>query len=419
MRTPSLQKVFLFTFLFVLLIGCTEEESKTYLLPYLNTDEISQISYSSASCGGYIFSDRGLPVTARGICWSLHTSPTISDSLTLDGSGTGGFLSQLRNLIPDTTYFVRAYATNSDGTGYGEEQTFHTMKTSIPVLTTRATPTSNTSLLLGGSISLSGGSKITAKGVYWSESPNPTASNHVIDLSSGEFLTTMSGLISGVSYYFKAYATNTSGTAYGKETKVTMPISDVEGHIYHLVSIGTQTWMVENLRTSKFRDSVSIANKDYENFMNSMTPAWCDFTKNAGLGAKYGHLYNWYAVNDSLHILAPDGWHVATDEEWTTLTDYLGGPDVAGGKLKEAGTGNWNSPNTGATNSSGFTALPGGWTYYLFFNMNTDAVWWTYTGVSEFSAEAWNRSVYYNSISIFRESVSKNFGLSVRCVRDK
>jgi uncharacterized protein (TIGR02145 family) len=134
--------------------------------------------------------------------------------------------------------------------------------------------------------------------------------------------------------------------------------------------------------------------------------------------ATYGYLYNWYAVDDSRNI-APEGWHVPTDDEWQILVDYLGGSSVAGGKMKETGTEHWNSPNTGATNESGFSALPGGYRDYSngdYTNMGYYGYFWSSTEYSSY--RAWNRILYYDNSDVYRHSSYKQNGFSVRCVRD-
>ena len=142
------------------------------------------------------------------------------------------------------------------------------------------------------------------------------------------------------------------------------PMVDIDGNIYPVVKIGTQIWTTKNLATTKYRDGTSISGPTYSGAAWALaTEAYCWYSDNyATYGTVYGALYNWYAVSDAKNI-APLGWHVATDAEWTTLTTYLGGESVAGGKLKEAGTSHWNTPNTEATNETGFTSLPGGYRY--------------------------------------------------------
>jgi uncharacterized protein (TIGR02145 family) len=202
-------------------------------------------------------------------------------------------------------------------------------------------------------------------------------------------------------------------------------VTDIDGNIYHTVAIGSQTWMVENLKTTKYNDGTSIPNvTDSTAWKALSTPGVCTYnnTSNADTINTYGRLYNWYTVNTGK--LCPAGWHVPTDAEWTTLTDYLGGESVAGGKLKEIGTTHWQSPNTGATNETGFTALPGG--YRFDFNVSFDRIgiygyWWSSTEVvpnADIVVSAWYRFMYYYISNVFRGNYGKSNGSSVRCLRD-
>jgi len=205
-----------------------------------------------------------------------------------------------------------------------------------------------------------------------------------------------------------------SGVTYGTMT-------DQDGNVYKTVAIGTQTWMAENLRTTKYNDGTAIPNVTSASEWEGLTTgAYCNYnnTTSNDTIATYGRLYNWYAVNTGK--LCPTGWHVPTDAEWSTLTNYLGGEDAAGGKLKETGTTHWLSPNTGATNETGFTALPGGIHDRLgsFYHVGYYGYWWSATenGV----ASAWVRDMEYNNSirSIRRGYNYKEVGYSVRCVRD-
>jgi uncharacterized protein (TIGR02145 family) len=192
-------------------------------------------------------------------------------------------------------------------------------------------------------------------------------------------------------------------------------VKDVEGNVYTTVTIGTQTWMVENLKTTKYRNGDPIPNiTDNNQWSNLSSGAYCD---NDNGSSPYGKLYNWFAVKDSRNI-APTGWHVPSDAEWTILTSYLGGEEVAGGKLKEAGTTHWLSPNTGATNESGFTGLPGGFrnTSGDFDYFGHGGFWWS---SSEYSTtSAWDRDLNSNEAYVYRDDGSKEYGFSVRCLRD-
>jgi uncharacterized protein (TIGR02145 family) len=199
-------------------------------------------------------------------------------------------------------------------------------------------------------------------------------------------------------------------------------ISDNDGNTYKTVYIGTQQWMAENLKTAKYNDGAGIPNvTDNTQWQNNITGAWSYYNNDAANNAKYGKLYNWYAVNPTTNgnkNVCPTGWHLPTDAEWTVLTDYLGGGSVASGKMKEVGTTNWNSPNTGSTNTSLFTGLPGGYRnndgYYV--GSGDGGYWWSSTVSNTFSA--WTRILLNAYGYASRYNGSKHYGFSVRCLRD-
>ena len=192
---------------------------------------------------------------------------------------------------------------------------------------------------------------------------------------------------------------------------------DIDGNIYHTVTIGKQVWMVENLKVTKYNNGTAIPLvTDDTAWGNLTTGGYCWYNNNdVAYKNTYGALYNWYAVNTGK--LAPAGWHVPTSYEWNTLTTYLGGMSVAGGKLKETGTTHWQSPNTGATNESGFTALPGGRLNgsggYCHIGMCSN--WWSSTELEE-SADFWGN--YYEDSSMSPALYNKHFGFSVRCIKN-
>lgn len=188
-------------------------------LPTLRTDSVTRIAATTATCGGEVLADGGFAVTARGVCWSTATQPTISNNHTTDSLGLGTFASQIIGLVPGTTYYVRAYATNPAGTAYGEQRTFTTQSGLPTVVTAAATAISATSVTIGGTVMADGGFAVTARGVCYSTQPNPTlATPHTTDGSgTGDFTSQLSGLQSGIKYYARAYATNAIGTVYGEE----------------------------------------------------------------------------------------------------------------------------------------------------------------------------------------------------------
>ena len=190
-------------------------------------------------------------------------------------------------------------------------------------------------------------------------------------------------------------------------------VTDIEGNVYNTVKIGDQLWMAEDLKVSKYNDGTTIPNiTDKTAWQNSSTGA-CTWYNNE---KSWGTLYNFYAVNT--RKLAPAGWHVATHVDWTALTDYLGGEDVAGGKLKETGSVRWDSPNTGATNESSFTALPGGFRLGdgTFSSFGGGGYWWSSTEFDSWNS--WTHYIYWSGSIIYRGHYDKREGHSVRCIKD-
>ncbi|MEI7726530.1 MAG: hypothetical protein WCK09_15580, partial [Bacteroidota bacterium] len=214
------QWIFLLAVTWTVLIltgGCRKKDPPT--LPVLTTTVISEITLTTASGGGTISSDGGAPITARGVCWSIHKNPVISDPHTVDGAGTGKFTSMLTGLTPDTTWFVRAYATNSAGTSYGNEVEFITLPNPVfPTVTTNPVmDITLTTALCGGNVISDGGAAVTSRGICWSTGQTPTILDHkTIDgTGTGSFSSSITGLDANTPYYVRAYATNSVGTGYG------------------------------------------------------------------------------------------------------------------------------------------------------------------------------------------------------------
>lgn len=255
---------------------------------------------------------------------------------------------------------------------------------------------------------------------------------------TGDSLTHVSAVIDrllpGTIYHFRLKAVNSLDTIYSEDATFTTleinpvnfnsdltygSVSDIDGNTYKTIQIGTQTWMAENLKTTKYNDGTAIPNiKDGTYWGALSTGAYCDYYNFPAYSAIYGRLYNWYVVaSTNSQNVCPTGWHVTSDSEWTLLIDYLGGESVAGYKLKEAGSAHWPDPNTGATNESGFTALPGGWRYQpnSFGDLGAHATWWFST---EYDAD--NAEFYHLSFSGGTNGgySSKTAGMSVRCLKD-
>jgi uncharacterized protein (TIGR02145 family) len=206
-----------------------------------------------------------------------------------------------------------------------------------------------------------------------------------------------------------------------QDGEVISPPEDADGNIYTSVTIGKQTWLVENLKTTRYLNGDVIptttpANRDISGEAEPKYQ-WA-YNGDERYAEIYGRLYTWYAISDERGV-CPAGWHVPTDRDWSVLTDFLGRDLVAGGKLKAEGTEFWAEPNTGATNETGFTALPGGARNLngSFYNVMKFGAWWT---ASSSDSGAFYRNIEYDDPNVFRNYFysSKNFGFAVRCIKN-
>ncbi|MCF8380050.1 MAG: fibrobacter succinogenes major paralogous domain-containing protein [Bacteroidales bacterium] len=324
----KIKRNIVFTFYMIILIilvfACKKENPST---PTLTTSPVSNILLTSVTTGGEITNDGGEAIISRGVCWSLNVNPTIDDFKTEDGTGTGSFTSNVTNLSENTEYYLRAYASNSIGTAYGEEFKF-----------------------------------------------------------------------------------------------ITGAVTDVDGNVYRIVTIGDQVWMIDNLKTSTYNDGTAIplvTNDAAWAGLSTGAYCWSDNDRER-FKDSYGALYNFYAVKTEK--LCPVGWHVPDIEEWFTLLDYFYGVDEAGNYLKEAGTSHWIGPNNGANNQSGFTALPGMFRSAgdgSFATFGYYAYWWVFDDSALGEDNAWTLSLIFNTGKVNVEANNMGSGLYVRCIRDE
>jgi uncharacterized protein (TIGR02145 family)/uncharacterized repeat protein (TIGR02059 family) len=296
--------------------------------------------------------------------------------------------------------------------------TNNTLCTAPSAITNSATSLTNTSATLNGTVNANGCSTLVTFDYGLTDSygstvtavQSPVGGTSLINVSVD-----ITGLVSGDAYHFRVKAVSTGGTSYGGDLYFITTVRDLDGNYYGGIAIGTQEWMLPNLQTTKYNDGTSIPNvTDNATWESISTGAYCWYNNDAGTyKATYGALYNWYTINTGK--LCPAGWHMPTDADWTTLTDYLGGTSLAGGILKEAGTAHWSSPNTGATNGVGFIALPGGYRSDIFREITISGNWWSST-VQDYGA--WSRSMYNNNTDVGYGDNVYYFGFSVRCLRD-
>jgi uncharacterized protein (TIGR02145 family) len=307
-------------------VRCLKDQSVVPFLQVVTSNIIDTTEYSAIG-GGEIISNGGFAITERGVCWSIYENPTIYDTHTNDGTGSGIFTSNLTGLIPNTDYYVRAYAINSLGITYGNEITF----TTLPGLFT-----------------------------------------------CGDFL-------------------------------------DYYGQKYYTVQIGSQCWFKDNLNMGEFiNGSISQTN-------NNIFEKHCYYNQESNCEV-YGGLYQWdemmqYTTQQGAQGICPNDWHIPSLDEFNLLIDYLGGTNVSGGEMKETGTLHWLPPNTGATNGSGFTGLPGGVSKgsQSCFDLGAIGYYWSSTGNT-----GWAHYGYltYDSAMGTTDGITKEYGLSVRCLKD-
>jgi uncharacterized protein (TIGR02145 family) len=519
-------KIVVIVFLSASAIAIFQSCKKT--VPDVTTADVSGITTVNAVSGGNVTDNGGAWVTARGVCWATTQNPTIGSSKTSDGAGNGVFTSTMTPLTRNTLYYVKAYATNSEGTGYGSELSFTTGTIPPAATVTAATSLTNTTATLNGTVNANGISTtvtfefgisnlygheapgtpspitgtsptnisaglgnltpgityhfrikaVSGDGTTYSNdltfltlqepvaktaaatsltnttatlngtvnatnlsttvtfeygtsvsygsivtaTPNPVTGGNLTSVSAG-----IAGLKSGQNYHYRVKAVSSGGTCIGGDITFTASVKDYDDNVYNIVTIGTQVWMKENLKTTKYSDGGTIPLvTDNTAWSNLTSPGYCWYNNTSTYKDIYGALYNWYTVNTGK--LCPVGWHVPSDAEWTTLTTYLGGGSEAGGKLKETGTTHWSSPNTGATNESGFTALPGGgrgrdgifgnWATSGEANMLYYGWWWSTTQYAGYETGAWPLGMSAGSKSVIRIWVWMKDGFSVRCLRN-
>ncbi|MCK5134507.1 MAG: hypothetical protein KAR19_01870 [Bacteroidales bacterium] len=402
---------------------------QSLFLPTLTTASATSITENSAVSGGNVTDDGGSSVIARGVCWSTSPGPDLVGDHTTDGSGTGSYTSSVTGLSPNSLYYMRAYATNGQGTAYGNEVSFTTSTSpSLPTLTTTsANSIATNSAKSGGNITDDGGSLVVARGVCWSTSPNPDLTgNYTTDGGgNGSFTSILIGLDASTTYYVRAYATNGTGTAYGDEISFTTmdmgeSVTDIDGNVYQTLVIGTQTWMAENLKVTHYANGDQIPQlTGILDWTATSEGAYCYYSNDISTyGTVYGALYNWIAVDDNRNI-CPDNWHVPGDAEWNVLIEFAGGSDIAGAKLKEVGNEHWNG-NEGSTNEFGFTALPGGERDEDggFSDIRVYGKWWTSDIADVFPTQRWNYSIFYSGYKITKLRWYPNAGYSIRCIKD-
>lgn len=328
--------------LIILTNACSKDSGEQIELPELQTFEVSNTTYNKVTCGGSISTNGSAMIIERGICWSTEPTPITTDYSKTDVTDeSNDFLIDIEDLASNTTYSVRAYVTNSEGTSYGQEVSF----------------------------------------TLWLNAPDE-------------------------------------------------PVTDIDNNSYSTVKIGNQVWMKENLKVTHYKNGDPITNitlHDDSQWLSITSGAYCSYEDDLKNAEKYGYLYNGYAVIDDSAI-CPEGWHIPSKEEWTILTDYLGGDLTAGNLLKHNNEKEWEYYNLNTNNLSGFSILPAGARIHLFEDNNSlyayknrQAYFWIPEENIEYDGTVY--MWYSNSQSEVQwarigNNGDKNAGLSIRCVKD-
>lgn len=419
------------SFFLVNLVSCKKQD-----VPSLSAPVVSDIEVGSATCAASVTDEGSSAVKEYGICWSTEDKPTIYDYKTFRKGRAGQYFAYLINLHGETIYHARAYAINETDVGYGPVVSFTTSDMSLPEIKTDNTNyLTPKSAFCNGVVTFEGNPRITKRGFCWDKEPTPdtTDTHWSIDSSINPYFKEYSHLISNLNpettYYVRAFALNEAGISYGAELSFTTPadlsgaegtVTDIEGNSYKTISIGTQVWMTENLKTTRYNDGSSIPLvTDPVTWSNLSTPGYCWYNNDeASYKNLYGALYNWNAVNTGK--LCPTGWHVPSETEWILIESYLGGQLVAGKKIKEAGFLHWKlaQGSKTATNESGFTSLPSGKRaeWGDFYNITEYNFLWASTSCGLTDARYRIQSVYDDENS--DGCTSNKRGGSVRCVKD-
>jgi uncharacterized protein (TIGR02145 family) len=433
--------------LFALLPSCRKDK-----IPTIITLEVTNITGTTASSGGMVIDEGSGAIVEKGISWSEEINPDMEDKRTIEGGGAGTFSSNISGLEPATTYYVRAYATNKAGTGYGNEINFTTVAVVPLVTTAEITGLTSRTASSGGNITSDGGSQITARGVCWSANQFPTLSDsHTIDGNGiGSFTSNLGCLFDATRYYVRAYATNEAGTAYGDQQsfitendpitfnpdKVYGLVTDIDGNCYKTVQIGEEVWMAENLKTSRYNDGTPIPqvtdNSEWESLLSSIsnppyitTGAFCWYNNDsATYDNVYGKLYNYGVV--STGKICPAGWHVPSwidplEKNMISGDCYLN--NYLGGTLMETGSMHWINPYSECINNeTGFTALPAGQRNKdgTFSDLGYTAYFWA-TATIGWGPLVINQKVPHSN-SYCRSptacGILPTIGHSIRCVKD-
>lgn len=389
-------------------------------LPQISTKAVTAVTAFGFTSGGEITSDGGSTITQAGLCWNTTGNPTVADSVVTGSISTNSFSLSINNLNPYTSYFVRAFAKNEAGIGYGNIETFTTIKSKPVVRTISVSMVTAHGAFLKGEIISNGGDALSDSGFVFDYNSNPTIGDYnVFDANfPGKLSAYTSSLNPNESIYIRAFAKNAVGVGYGESilitTKPATPsITDIDGNEYPTAIFGTKTWTTRNHKSVRYADGTNI-------------PEVYTYEDNEQNVILYGRLYTWPSAmhNDTTEMsqgVCPNGWHVTSGAEWNNLVDFYGGPEMAGYFMKDIQNGLWYGLNSGENVQSAFIVPASGKRtdpgFYLYTQLHYASYFWTSLLPKPGVAKYFKLTSSTNNLVETENDVLQH-GMSVRCVKN-
>ena len=344
--TKSINRLIIFSIALMVLNACKKLD-KIAKIPTVTVLGPTQIKNTSITVEGQMKWNGDSPILSQGVCFGTKELPSITDTIKLVNKELEKFTILIDSLKNNTTYYVRVFAKNSAGVSYSEQliaKTTNVETQLASVQTNSAVYVTDSSVKLSGKVTNDGDAAILSKGFCISTNIQPTIYDLKLEVknSSADFSGEIFGLKNNTTYYVRTYVTNSKGINYGNEQVIKTYHAyayDIEANKYGVVNIGDQYWLAENLKTTKYTDGTAIN------------------TNSIYMSSDYGV---YYSRQINIDKVCPVNWHLPSVSDWTALINYLGGSNVAGGKLKESNLKEWKTPNTDASNSFMFSARPTG-----------------------------------------------------------
>jgi len=400
-------------------------------VPTVSTVSITKLTPASVEVNAEIVDNGGENITAAGICWIAGVAPTIQSNLVIASVKSGAYTATVDNLQQKTAYYFRAFATNKNGTAYGDTVRFYDGSVVTPVKAFAAARpatkvTMTTARIAAVIVPMQADTKASfeyqTSGTSWKKFDLFLALEGKNLKDSIKVTFDLSDLVPNTFYSFRINASNSAGEVTSESYFTTCAVADLDGNMYHEIQIGDQIWLQENLRTTKYANGDPIANvTDPTTWGNLTTGAYCWYNNDPELGKVYGGLYNFYVGADTRKLIK--GYHVPTLQEWDILDAYLGtNANPTACQLRETGIAHWAGTSSFITNSTGFTALPNGdisgsdKNNYGFTDLGSIASFWTSSLFNSMGNLVTIEDNSFQDKAMYDDS--QKMGLGIRLIKD-